>query len=55
MEPGGSECCCPDERRLLLLLFGVEVERVDGVIGSSLHDEDEDGIGGPALFPLPDR
>lgn len=40
----------------LAILFGVEVDRVDGVMGSSLQDDDEeedDGNGWPAvLVPL---
>jgi hypothetical protein len=37
---------------VLRLLFGVEVERCDDVIGSSLNDEEDDG---PPLIPLPGR
>lgn len=47
----GPPGCCPADRGFRLL-FGVEVERCDGVIGSSLQDEEE---GGPPLIPLPGR
>jgi hypothetical protein len=51
VEPTG---CCPDDNGFILL-FGVEVERVNGVIGSSLHDDDDDGSGGPPLIPFGGR
>lgn len=47
----GPTLCCPDGNELGLL-FGVDVERCEGVNGSSLHDEEDDG---PPLVPLPDR
>ncbi len=49
VEPAGG--CCPEDNAFELL-FGVEVERCEGVIGSSLHEEDDDG---PPLIPLPGR
>ena len=50
VEPIG---CGPDDNGLPLL-FGVEVERPEGVVGSSLHDDD-DGNGGPPPIPFDDR
>jgi hypothetical protein len=38
-----------------MLLFGVDVDRVKGVIGSSFNDEDDEGSGGPPLMPLDGR
>ena len=35
--------------------FGVDVERPEGVIGSSLHDEDDDGTGGAPPTPFVGR
>jgi hypothetical protein len=36
-------------------LFGVEVEHVEGVIGSSLHEDEDDGNGGPPPIPFDGR
>ena len=43
VEPIG---CGPDDSGFALL-FGVEVERVEGVRGSSLQEDEDDGNGGP--------
>lgn len=51
----GSVSCGPHDSGLTLWL-GVDVERVMGVMGSSLSDDDEeDGIGGPPLTPFVGR
>ena len=51
VEPIG---CCPDDNEFTLL-FGVEVEHVEGVIGSSLHEDEDDGNGRPPPIPFDGR
>lgn len=51
VEPTGA---CPTDNGFAFGL-GVDVERPEGVIGSSLHDEDDDGTGGAPPTPFVGR